>query len=540
MFDGVLKHRSGRVIALARSVLAATFLFAMWMDPVEPARNATATYSLLVFYLAAAVGVTLLTWNSWWLDARLAAPAHVTDIVVFTLLVLASDGYTSPFFVFFVFLVLTAGIRWGWRETALTAAAVTLCYFGAGLIVGDAGPSFDLQRFIIRSGNLVILSAILIWFGVHHGFSSLNWPKDGLFGDLSPEEAPLETAVRRAAQLTSASHAVLLWRSWGSREAVAIALENGEVITGAANASRIQIPPQPFLFDAQRDRAFSRSARRTMQFSTASSLLDPYVAQQYGVAEGLAMPIHTVTGEGMLLLCSIDSLCTDHVEFGEMLAAAVSAHIQRHALLAAVKDGARAKARLSLARDLHDSIVQFLAGATFRVEAIKRDIASGDGADHELQELKELLLQEQQDLRSAIGALRSDSITLPKLAQDLGTLCERLGRQWAIKCSFSADVPDRPVPMRLHLDTHHLIREAVANAVRHARSKSVSVALSAEDEDLRLDINNDGTGANKLKDGSPWSLRERVDEADGTLMLASHESGTELSITLPLKPEARH
>jgi signal transduction histidine kinase len=540
MFDGVLKHRSGRVIALARSVLAATFLFAMWMDPLEPARNAAATYSVLAFYLAAAVVVTLLTWKSWWLDARLAAPAHVIDIVAFTLLVLASDGYTSPFFVFFVFLVLSAGIRWGWRETALTAATVTLCYFGAGLIVGDAGPSFDLQRFIIRSGNLVILSAILIWFGIHHGFSSLSWPKDDLFGDLSPEEAPLETAVRRAAQLTSASHAVFLWRSWGRREAVAIALENGEVTTGAANASRIEVPSQPFLFDTLHDRAFSRSAYRTMQFSTASSRLDPYLARQYGIEEGLAVPVRTDTGEGMLLLCSIDSLCTDHVEFGGMLSRAVSAHVQRHALLAAVKDGARAKARLSLARDLHDSIVQFLAGATFRIEAIKRDLAIGNGADRELQELKELLLQEQQDLRSAIGALRSDSITLPKLAEDLGTLCERLGRQWAIKCSFSADVPDRPVPMRLHLDTHQLIREAVANAVRHARSKSVSVALSTEDEDLRLDINNDGTGANKLKEGSPWSLRERVDEADGTLMLASHNKGTELSITLPLKPEARH
>jgi signal transduction histidine kinase len=540
MFNGVLKHRSGRVIALARSVLAAIFLFAMWMDPLEPARNATATYSVLAIYLAAAVAVTLLTWKSWWLDARLAAPAHVIDIAAFTLLVLASDGYTSPFFVFFVFLVLSAGIRWGWRETALTAAAVTLCYFGAGLVVGDAGPSFDLQRFIIRSGNLVILSAILIWFGFHHGFSSLNWPQDDLFGDLSPEEVPLETAVRRAALLTSASHAVLLWRSWGRREAVAIALEHGEMTSGAANASRIEVPYQPFLFDTVRDRAFSRSAHRTMRFSTASSRLDPYVAQQYGVKEGLALPIRTDTGEGMLLLCSIDSLCTDHVDFGQMLSRAVSAHVQRHALLTAVKDGARAKARLSLARDLHDSIVQFLAGATFRIEAIKRDLATGNGADRELQELKELLLQEQQELRSAIGALRSDSITLPKLAQDLSTLCERLGRQWAIACSFSADVPDRPVPMRLHLDTHQLIREAVANAVRHARSKSVSVALTTEDEDLRLDINNDGTGANKLADGSPWSLRERVDEADGTLMLASHNKGTELSITLPLKPEARH
>jgi signal transduction histidine kinase len=93
--------------------------------------------------------------------------------------------------------------------------------------------------------------------------------------------------------------------------------------------------------------------------------------------------------------------------------------------------------------------------------------------------------------------------------------------------------------MRLHLDTHQLVREAVANAVRHAKSKSVTIALSVEDEDLRLDIGNDGSGSAKLKDGSPWSLRERVDEADGTLMLATRETGTSLSITLPLKVELR-
>jgi signal transduction histidine kinase len=251
------------------------------------------------------------------------------------------------------------------------------------------------------------------------------------------------------------------------------------------------------------------------------------------------VPIRTDTGEGLLLLCQIRSLCIDHVDFGEILATAVSAHIQRYSLLAAVREGARAKARLSLARDLHDSIVQFLAGATFRVEAIRRAFRTGASPDHELQELKELLLHEQQELRSAIGALRSDTIALPSLAADLRTLCDRLARQWDIQCNFSADVPDRPVPMRLHLDTHQLVREAVANAVRHAKSKSVTVELSAEDDDLRLDIGNDGSGSARLKEGSPWSLRERVDEAEGTLMLATRTTGTNLSITLPLKPELR-
>ena len=112
MFDDVLKHRSGRVIALARVVLATVFLFAIWIDPSQPAQAVAATYSVLIFYVVAAAAIVTLTWRNWWLDARLAGPMQVVDMVVFTLLVVTSDGYTSPFFVFFVFLILSAAIRW--------------------------------------------------------------------------------------------------------------------------------------------------------------------------------------------------------------------------------------------------------------------------------------------------------------------------------------------------------------------------------------------------------------------------------------------
>jgi signal transduction histidine kinase len=88
--------------------------------------------------------------------------------------------------------------------------------------------------------------------------------------------------------------------------------------------------------------------------------------------------------------------------------------------------------------------------------------------------------------------------------------------------------------MRLHLDTHQLVREAVANAVRHAHAKSVQVQLSVEEFDLRLDISNDGGWGGQLRKGSPWSLRERVDEANGTLILATRDTGTSVSITLPI------
>ncbi len=541
MFNDLLKHRSGRVVALARAVLVATFLFAIAVDPTRPSHAVATTYSMLVAYLAGAIAVALLTWNDWWLDAKLAMPTHVVDIVAFTLLVLVTDGYTSPFFVFFVFLILSAAIRWGWRETALTAIAVTLLYFGAGFIGGDSsGRAFDLQRFIIRASNLVILSAILIWFGVNQGFAGFRPSREDLIRDVPPDEPPLESAVETAVRLTGGKAAVLLWRRAGSHDTAAVSYRDGEVTSeGLADPPAMPVPLRSFLFDVPRNRALSRGPHRRMRFLDARRLMSPEIGRRFAIDSGLAVPIRTDAGEGTLVLGGIRSLCTDHIEFGETLSEAVASHIQRHALLAAVEDGAVSRARLSLARDLHDSVVQFLAGATFRIEAIRRSIRAGDQPDRELADLKELMLHEQQELRSAIGALRRERIPLPSLAADLRTLCGRLARQWDIECSFSAEVPDIAAPMRLHLDTHQLIREAVANAVRHAHASTVGVQLTADDGDLRLDISNDGSGSERLKEGSPWSLRERVDDANGTLMLATRDTGTSVSITLPLKTEPR-
>ena len=541
MFDNALKHRSGRVIVLGRSMLAAIFVMAIWVDPTQPVHAATETYALLALYVGIASGVMVLTWNNWWLDAKLAAPTHILDISFFTLLVMATEGYTSPFFVFFVFLILSAAIRWGWRETTLTAVAVILLYLGAGLLAERTpGEPFELQRFIIRSGHLLIVSGILIWFGVNQGFAGLNLPRENLLPEPSPEHPPMLAAAEGAMKITGADCALLLWRPDASHEALAISIGDSGVTTRAIPRSTVSLSEtRPFLFDLGRNRALSRGPERRMRFFFASSAIAADRALEAGIEEGLALPIRTEAGKGKLLLGGIGGLSTDHIELGVVLGDAIAMHMQRHALLNAVEESATARARLSLARDLHDSIVQFLAGATFRIEAISRSIRSGDRPEQELKDLKQMLLEEQQELRSAIGALRSDTIPLPNLAADLERLCDRLARQWDVLCSFSSDVPEVSAPMRLHLDTHQLIREAVANAVRHAHAKSISVQLAAEDGDLRLDISNDGKGPERLKEVSPWSLRERVDEANGSLMLATRETGAIISITLPLKGDLR-
>lgn len=541
MFDYVLKHRSGRVIALGRAIFAAIFLFAIWIDPNEPSEGASLTYGLLGLYVAIAFTIAGATWNDWWLDAKLALPMHLLDMVAFTLLVYGTDGYTSPFFLFFVFIVISAAIRWGLRETAVTVVAVVLLYLAAGFFTNQLSEKsqFDLQRFIVRSGHLLILSAILVWFGVNQGFSGIELPRERFLPEPSIGDSPLESALAGAMRLIGANVGLLLWRRPMSRELTIVQIrgERHNVAILQPKTTRPDLGERSFLFRLRSDRALTRGAHRRLRFFRASDWLDPEIGTRFALGEGLAIPIRGDTGEGQMLLGGIAGLCIDHIEVGDRVADAFAAHIERYALLRAVSDSAIARARLSLSRDLHDSIVQFLAGATFKIEAISRAAKSGGEVEHDLGELKQLLLDEQRELRSSIGALRKNSVALSDLAADIAALCDRLARQWDIDCSFRADVPDLLAPMRLHLDMHQLVREAVANAARHARAKSVRVSLTSEEDDLVLEIANDGSMSARVEKGSPWSLRERVDEANGTLMLATHDNVTTVSIALPLKEE---
>jgi signal transduction histidine kinase len=193
---------------------------------------------------------------------------------------------------------------------------------------------------------------------------------------------------------------------------------------------------------------------------------------------------------------------------------------------------------LSLARDVHDSIVQFLAGASFRVEAIGRAARDGGQVDADLTELKRLLVEEQTEIRSFVAALRRDrEIELTEVVQDLRALAVRLSQQWSIDCKVSTAAKDAAIPIRVHLDLQQLLREAVANAVRHGGANRVAVNLAVDGDLLKLDVSDNGKGFGQMNGASPvepWSLRERVDRAHGSLMLVSEPGRTDISISLPL------
>lgn len=523
------------MIALGRVMLAALFLISIWLDQSQPTQAPERTYALLLFYVLYALGIAALTWRNWWLDARLAAPAHIIDMAVFTAIVFSTNGYTSPFFLFFVLPLLSAAIRWGWRETALTATLLVLLYLSAGLLV-TGSETFELQRFVARSGHLVILSALLIWFGMHQQFSRLFIGPDELDRRLGRDEDPVIQALRLAMEAAHAGSGALVL---GEERSVGTCLSGGAArplrIQGALlHDSAIGLA----LFDVAADRAVTRRSDRRYRFLKSSRLLDIEALREIGAAQGLISAVRTGTEQGWLVLWDIPDLSLDFLELGDELGRAAGAVLDRDALLLAIEQGAAARTRLSLARDVHDSVVQFLAGAAFRVEAMMRGSDSGAQVESDLKELKRLLIEEQGEIRSFISALRRDrELELAEAVEELKTLAGRLGRQWSVDCEITACEKAASIPIRLQLDLQHLLREAVANAVRHGGASRIQVGVDVENDRLQLLVKDNGSGFGPASDGppaEPWSLKERVERAHGSLSLFSEPGCTDIVITLPL------
>jgi signal transduction histidine kinase len=534
----LFKYQSGRVIALGRVMLCVVLLVAVWADRSEPYLSWVRTYSLLTAYAAASGVVAVLTWRNWWRDARLAVLTHGVDMAVFTAIVFSANSTTSPFFLFFVLPLLSAAIRWSWRETALTATVMILLYMEAGLLIYGTG-NFELERFIIRAGNLLILSLLLIWFGIHQRRTNLFLRAEAIEGDLDRRENPLALALAFALRQSGAAAGAIMIGSVGEDPSDGLAIVGREV-RGFSIERPLMIDSccSALLYDLSTGRALTRESEERFLFLQAADVMDVQAARALGMTEGLIAEVRTGTQHGWLVLWDVPELSTDYIDLGRELGRAAGAVLDRQALLAAIENSAAARTRLSLARDVHDSIVQFLAGTAIRLEAIKRAARGGAQVHDDLDELKRLLVEEQGELRGFVTALRRDrELELAEAVAELRALAERLSNQWSVDCQVSANDANASIPIRLQFDLQQLLREAVANAVRHGGAKRIDVALAVEDDHLQIDVADNGCGfprANGNTTIQPRSLKERVERAHGSLRLVSAPGSTNISISLPL------
>src|SRR5215217_2714845 len=163
------QSRAERLIAGGRVVLAASSLFAVWLDPSEPVKYARIAYSLLVFYVIYSIAIAVLVWRSDAPSNRQRLITHCFDLIFFSLFIYFTAGPGSPFTAYFVFSLVCATLRWQWRGTLWTALASLAAFLGVGLYftVVVADPAFQIYSLIVRGVYLVVTAFLLGYLGAH-------------------------------------------------------------------------------------------------------------------------------------------------------------------------------------------------------------------------------------------------------------------------------------------------------------------------------------------------------------------------------------
>lgn len=207
---------------------------------------------------------------------------------------------------------------------------------------------------------------------------------------------------------------------------------------------------------------------------------------------------------------------------------------------------ARLGERERIARELHDTLLQGVQGLMFRLHAV-RELLPGR-PDEAAQVLKGALQCGDQAIaegRAAVLDLRGTAVPLSDLAEALRALGrELLPEGLAQQRSYQVLVEGDPRPlMPLARDeSYRIAREAVRNAVQHARARRIEVELVYAEKSFCLRVRDDGIGVDAkvleaARRGGHWGIQgmhERAKSFGAHLeMWGEQGAGTELLLEIP-------
>jgi signal transduction histidine kinase len=223
-----------------------------------------------------------------------------------------------------------------------------------------------------------------------------------------------------------------------------------------------------------------------------------------------------------------------------------AAQEQREQMLLATL-GASDQERRRIASDLHDGVVQGLAGASYTLSAVaEKARAAGveplaSTASHTAMELRRWV----RELRSLVVTITPPALHEQGLAtslNDLASTLEARGISVSVDVTAGLDLDEATESL-----LYRVAQEGVRNVVRHAAATDVQLSLRRSNGRLQLEVADDGRGFDQTQQSARRRgsvglelLRALVAEHDGTLNIGpSDRGGTRLLMELPYRSEVR-
>jgi signal transduction histidine kinase len=229
----------------------------------------------------------------------------------------------------------------------------------------------------------------------------------------------------------------------------------------------------------------------------------------------------------------------DHVsEANRRLEATLAENAGLHEqLLAQAREAGVLDERQRMAREIHDTLAQGLTGIVTQLQAAEQ--ASDDPAEwrRHFETATRLARESLSEARRSVDALRPEPLETGRLPAALADVADRWSALYGITVQVTTTGTARPMPAEAELALLRTAQEGLANVARHAQASSAWVTLSYMEQEVALDVRDDGKGFEPAQaDGFGLvAMRQRVEGLSGTLQVESEPgAGTAISACVPV------
>ncbi|MCU0493492.1 MAG: sensor histidine kinase [Chloroflexaceae bacterium] len=203
----------------------------------------------------------------------------------------------------------------------------------------------------------------------------------------------------------------------------------------------------------------------------------------------------------------------------------------RRELATAEREAGVLEERQRLARDIHDTLAQNFTSIVMHLEAAEAGLpAEAGSARQHVEQARRSAREGLSESRRLVGALRPELLEGASLPEALGRLAQQWSGASGVAATATVTGTVRPLPPQLEVTLLRVAQEALANVRKHAQASNVTLTLSFMDDELILDVQDDGVGfdpnqphrSNGQNGGyGLTSMRERVGQLGGTLSVES-------------------
>ena len=278
----------------------------------------------------------------------------------------------------------------------------------------------------------------------------------------------------------------------------------------------------------------------TLAVAVAAGLAVWITARDVGPFVKQSITDSTLSTQLYIAVAAVATLC---------LAAVVSE--RRRAALDLAESRSREAERTSsererIARDLHDSASQSLFATRLHLRVAERALARAaidrtGSVQKELDEVGQLTRGALAEMRAAIFALRPDAVGDEGLVAALAKHAAAVSAREEL--AIAVHGPDERLPLAPDAEEqlYVLVREALANTVKHARSTAAAIDITATDRVVAIEVRDDGRGFEPAGLGGGsfglQSMHSRATQLGGELRITSAPNrGTVVHVEVPAAP----